>query len=39
MGPPRVLQTIAEDNILPVMKPFAKKVDIYFADYEKYSDS
>jgi len=25
VGPPRVLQTIAEDNILPVMKPFAKK--------------
>ena len=26
VGPPRVLQCIAEDDVLPVLKPFAKLV-------------
>ena len=26
VGPPRVLQSIAEDDVLPILKPFAKMV-------------
>lgn len=28
VGPPRVLQRIAEDNVLPILKPFAQTVGI-----------
>ena len=38
VGPPRVLQTIAEDNILPILKPFAKRVS-FFVFIEKHCKS